>query len=83
MFQIGFFYSTNPFASYKAHSLIQFVFANQIESLADKIKKNQQIKPLLRANIQNDPLINWKWLFGLFIAFLALEWFVRKRTGNY
>jgi hypothetical protein len=38
---------------------------------------------LLRANIQNDPLINWKWLFGLFIAFLALEWFVRKRTGNY
>jgi hypothetical protein len=61
----------------------EFVFANQIESLADKIKKNQQIKPLLRANIQNDPLINWKWLFGLFIAFLALEWFVRKRTGNY
>jgi hypothetical protein len=61
----------------------EFVYANQLESLLEKIKKNNQIKPLLRANVQNDSLINWKSLFALFIAMLTIEWFVRKRTGNY
>jgi hypothetical protein len=33
--------------------------------------------------LDNEPLINWKWLFGLLIALLSIEWFVRKRNGGY
>ncbi len=61
----------------------EFVFANQVKSLREKIKANPNIKTTIRSNISTEPLINWKWLFGLFIVLLSLEWFIRKRNGNY
>jgi hypothetical protein len=61
----------------------EFVFAQAVQSLRDKIKSNPNIKTLLRSQVNSEPLINWKWLFGALILFLSLEWFVRKRNGNY
>jgi hypothetical protein len=41
------------------------------------------MKNLIRTEVQTDPLINWKWLFGLFMVLLGVEWFIRKRSGQY
>jgi len=61
----------------------ELVFADQIESLKDKIKNNNSIKTILRSTVNNDPLIDWKWLFAFLLALLTIEWFIRKRSGNY
>ena len=61
----------------------EFVYPPQIASLKEKIKNNASIKTILRSTVNTDPLIDWKWLFALLIALLSIEWFVRKRSGNY
>lgn len=60
-----------------------FVFADQVGSLKDLIKKHPAIKTIIRSSIQTEPLINWKCIFGFLIFLLALEWFLRKRSGLY
>lgn len=61
----------------------EFVFAQNILSLEEKMKQNTNIKTILRSSVNSEPLINWKWLFAALIALLASEWFIRKRSGNY
>lgn len=61
----------------------EFVFANNISSLYNKIKKDDKIKTILRSELTTFPLIDKKWLFFLLFALLALEWFLRKRFGTY
>lgn len=61
----------------------EFVFATQIESLYEKIKKNDHIKSILRTELSTFPLIDKKWLFFLLLLLLGLEWFFRKRWGQY
>ncbi|MFZ4754376.1 MAG: hypothetical protein ACOYLG_13620 [Chitinophagaceae bacterium] len=60
-----------------------FVFAEALNTLKDKIRKDPEMKNLIRTEVQTDPLINWKWLFGLFMVLLGVEWFIRKRSGQY
>jgi hypothetical protein len=60
----------------------EFVFAQQVGELYDKIKKNDQIKSVITKDLSVDPLINWHWLLGVVIALLSLEWFLRKRNGG-
>jgi hypothetical protein len=61
----------------------EFIYSSQIASLKEKIKRNASIKTILRSTVNINPLIDWKWLFALLIALLSIEWFVRKRSGNY
>lgn len=61
----------------------EFLYPHEIGTLKGKIKKNSNIKTVLRTNIQSEPLINWKWVFALLASLLAAEWFIRKRSGNY
>ena len=61
----------------------EFIYPSQIASLKEKIKRNASIKTILRSTVNTNPLIDWKWLFALLIALLSIEWFVRKRSGNY
>lgn len=61
----------------------EFVFANQINTLYDKIKKNPNVKSILHSELQTFPLIDKKWLFFFLFALLATEWFLRKRFGSY
>ncbi len=61
----------------------EFVFANNISSLYDKIKKDEKVKTILRSELTTFPLIDKKWLFFLLFVLLAGEWFLRKRFGVY
>ena len=61
----------------------EFVYPSEINSIKEKIKNNQAVKTILRTQVNTEPLINWKWLFGLLIFLLSIEWFIRKYTGNY
>ena len=61
----------------------EFIYPSQIASLKEKIQRNASIKTILRSTVNINPLIDWKWLFALLIVLLSIEWFVRKRSGNY
>lgn len=61
----------------------EFVHANNVSALYDKIKENKEVKSLLRSQLNTFPLIDRKWIFGLIALLLALEWFLRKRFGTY
>ena len=61
----------------------EFIYPSQIASLKEKIQRNASIKTILRSTVNTNPLIDWKWLFALLIVLLSIEWFVRKRSGNY
>ena len=61
----------------------EFVYANQISTLKDKIKMNNKIQNIIHSEAVSEPLIEWKWLFALLFLSLAAEWFLRKRNGSY
>jgi len=50
--------------------------------IADEITKNENIKTISYEDRKYDELINIKWLFGLIMILLSLEWFLRKRNGE-
>ncbi len=52
--------------------------AAQIASLYDSITHNQNIKPVIQANTQTVPLVDWKWYFFLLLAIAVTEWLLRK-----
>jgi len=58
-------------------------YDKQIMAIADSITSNATIKPVMFSNFENSAFINLKWLFFVLLAFLALEWFVRKFHGGY
>lgn len=50
--------------------------------IADEILKNENIKTISYEDRKYDELINLKWLFGLILILLSIEWFLRKRNGE-
>ncbi|UKT62575.1 hypothetical protein [Pedobacter mucosus] len=50
--------------------------------IADEILKNENIKTISYEDRNYDELINMKWLFGLILVLLSVEWFLRKRNGE-
>jgi len=50
--------------------------------IADEIAKNENIKTISYEDRKYDELISMKWLFGLILILLGVEWFLRKRNGE-
>lgn len=50
--------------------------------IADEILKNENIKTISYEDRKYNELINMKWLFGLILILLSVEWFLRKRNGE-
>ncbi|KQN38556.1 hypothetical protein ASE92_03765 [Pedobacter sp. Leaf41] len=50
--------------------------------IADEILTNENIKTISYEDRKYDELINLKWLFGLILILLSVEWFLRKRNGE-
>lgn len=61
----------------------EFLQAHQVGTLSEKIKANKHIKNILRTELKTKPFIDWKWIFGIILALLGLEWYLRKRNGSY
>ncbi|WP_448702565.1 hypothetical protein ACFGVR_09455 [Mucilaginibacter sp. AW1-3] len=55
---------------------------DQIDKLADLIRKNENIKTLVYDDKTYRDLIDEKWLFVLILGLLSAEWFLRKREGE-
>ncbi len=60
----------------------QMIYLNQISSLADMIRKNENIKTVVYEDKQYSDIIDVKWVFVLILGLLSLEWFFRKREGE-
>ena len=61
----------------------QLVYPNGISSLAEMIKSKHSVKSIMYQSTRNKSLINVRWILGLLILLLALEWFFRKYFGGY
>lgn len=59
------------------------VLSNQLASIAEQIKNNETVKPVIYQTTQTNPLINLKWIFALLALLLAGEWFLRRYFGAY
>ena len=58
-------------------------YLDQVESLVDSIQARSDIKPIVFQKVETERLLNLKWLLMIFIALLALEWFLRRYFGGY
>jgi hypothetical protein len=52
--------------------------AAHVAALADSIKNNQNIRPVIQTTTENIPLVDWKWYFFLILLFAVSEWLLRK-----
>jgi len=60
----------------------QMLYPNQINNLADQIRKNENIKTVVYEDKHYSDIIDVKWVFILILGLLSLEWFLRKREGE-
>ncbi|MEI6019913.1 MAG: vWA domain-containing protein [Bacteroidota bacterium] len=56
-----------------------FYYLNQIKALKENILKNENIKAITYSEIEENYLVDNKWLFFVIVIVLGLEWFLRKR----
>lgn len=56
---------------------------DSILNIANKIKVNPNIKPTQYSSYKTQSIINLRWIFGLLILLLTVEWFLRKYLGKY
>lgn len=60
----------------------QIYYNQQEPKLIDDLKTDNRFKIIQKSKVIETPLINWKWLLGLIILSLSIEWFVRKYFGK-
>lgn len=53
------------------------------EGLAAQILNSETIKPVVYQSYETKSVINFKWLFGLLLLIICLEWFIRRYMGSY
>ena len=56
-------------------------YPSQFDEFVNVIMKNDNFKPVQKEKIIPVSLIDWKWLLGIIIVSLSLEWFIRKYRG--
>lgn len=56
-------------------------YSDQFQKLLDSILENKEFVSVQSQKIKTTSLIDWKWLLGLIILSLSLEWFIRKYRG--
>jgi energy-coupling factor transporter transmembrane protein EcfT len=56
-------------------------YNNQEQNLIDYLIKDERFKSIQKNTISKTPLIDWKWILGLIVLTLSLEWFTRKYYG--
>ncbi len=59
----------------------KLVYPNQVTSFVDQLIKSPNYKSTLKYTKEQKSLIDWKFILGILIALLGLEWFLRKYSG--
>lgn len=59
------------------------IYPSQIDQLPDLIRNHKNIKPVLYQQSKTTPFLNLRWLLGLLILTLAIEWIARRYSGSY
>lgn len=59
------------------------IYPDQVESLANRILADEDIKPVLYSSTQTRPLVHYKWVCLILLGALSLEWFLRRYFGGY
>lgn len=57
-------------------------YKNQQLALIDTLVNAETSKSIQKSIIIKTPLIDWKWMLGLILFLLSLEWFTRKYFGK-
>jgi hypothetical protein len=60
----------------------EMLYPNQINRLANLIRKNENIKTVVYEDKHYSDIIDVKWVFVMILGLLSLEWFLRKREGE-
>ena len=60
----------------------EMFYLNNIDKLAESIKTNPSIKPIIYQNQDVKSWIDLKWIFVILLGLLSLEWFIRKWNGS-
>ena len=61
----------------------EMVFPGEMQQLAEKIRKKEDIKPTIYTTHKTRPLVELKWVCFLILLFIGAEWFIRKWNGGY
>jgi len=59
------------------------VMPDQVATLANEIKKQASMKPVLYQSNVTQPFIFLKWIFWILLLILTAEWFLRRYYGSY
>jgi hypothetical protein len=51
--------------------------------LLQMLQDDDRIRPLLLEQISTRPMIDFRWILAIALAFLAIEWFLRRFLGSY
>jgi hypothetical protein len=60
----------------------EVIYPSQLNSLVEKIKKNELVKTVAYEDRKYEEMINLKPIFFLILILLSVEWFLRKRNGQ-
>lgn len=61
----------------------KMLYPAQMNLIVDDIKSKEDVKPVSYYHKKLLDFISLKWIFGLLVLLLSLEWFLRKRSGAY
>jgi hypothetical protein len=55
---------------------------HQLLNIIDDLEKSGNVKTISYEDRRYEEMINFKWIFGLILLLLSVEWFFRKRNGE-
>jgi len=59
----------------------QIFYQDQFQELKSFLLENPGFRPVEKENTKMISLIDWKWLLGLIVLSLSMEWLIRKYRG--
>lgn len=60
----------------------KMVAPKNLLSIADELEKSGNLKTISYEDHRYEQLVSLKWIFGLILVLLSVEWFLRKRNGE-
>ncbi|MDP3461300.1 MAG: hypothetical protein Q8S18_00785 [Bacteroidales bacterium] len=61
----------------------KLMYPDDLSELADNLLNNPDFKPVVKYSKAFEPLIGFYWILMIILAFLAVEWILRKLNGSY